>query len=350
MDFYGILREHAARYPEMRINDLLKLAYQSGFGCGHFAERGAALARLKEEYASCGHGERELFFPLGEGRARLMLDAAVLGEEDLPLVARFFSAASEEDAALGDREEAFRQKTEDILRAAREEMFSRVSRQEAALGVREYFARGAGPLSHSAEYRAAYRPAYRVFSRTAVRLFSAAREIGRRLSAGERLVVGIDGRAAAGKTTAARFLSSVFDADVVHCDDFFLPSVMRTEARLAEPGGNLDRERLAGVLAAHREGALSSYPFYDCSLDRIGGQRPLAGSPLLLVEGSYALHPALRSFYTLTLFLDVAPEEQRRRILARSPGLASRFFSEWIPMEEKYAAAFAVREQSDFLL
>ncbi|MBQ4297888.1 MAG: hypothetical protein II771_06295 [Clostridia bacterium] len=350
MDFYGILREHAARYPEMRINDLLKLAFQSGFGCGHFAERGAALARLKEEYASCGHGGRELFVPLGEGRARLMLDAAVLREEELPLVARFFSAASEEDAALGDGEEAFRQKTEDILRAAREGMFPRVPPQEAALGVREYFARGAGPLSHSAEYRAAYRPAYRVFSRTAVRLFSAAREIGRRLSAGERLVVGIDGRAAAGKTTAARFLSSVFDADVVHCDDFFLPSAMRTEARLAEPGGNLDRERLLGVLRAAEKGGPFSYGIYDCGLERQSGSRALSGAPVLLTEGSYALHPDLFPFYSVTLFLDVSPDEQRRRILARSPDLAPRFFSEWIPMEERYAEAFSLREKVDFLL
>ncbi|MBQ7171646.1 MAG: hypothetical protein IJR89_05155 [Clostridia bacterium] len=350
MDFYGILREHAARYPEMRLRDLMKLAYQSEFGCGHFAERGAARERLCEEYASCGRDGRELFVPLGEGRVRLMLDAAAFRETDLSLAARLFAASSEEDGAAGGSEAGFSAKTREILRAARNGLFPRVSAQEAAVGLRAYAASGIGPVSHSEEYRAAYRPAYRVLSRTAARVFFAAREIERRLAAGERVAVGIDGRAAAGKTTAARFLSAAFDADVIHCDDFFLPPAMRTEARLAEPGGNLDRERLLGVLRAAKKGDPFSYGIYDCALKRQNGSRALSGAPVLLAEGSYALHPDLFPFYSVTLFLDVSPDEQRRRILARSPDLAPRFFSEWIPMEERYAEAFSLREKADFLL
>lgn len=348
MDFYGILREHAARYPEMRLRDLIKLAYQSEFGCGHFAERGAARERLADEYAACGRDGRELFVPIGEGRVRLMLDAAAFRESDLSLAARLFAASSEEDGAAGGSEAGFSAKTREILRAAGDGLFPRVSAQEAAVGLRAYFARG--PVSHSEEYRAAYRPAYRVLSRTAARVFFAAREIERRLAAGERVVVGIDGRAAAGKTTAARFLSAAFDADVIRCDDFFLPPAMRTKERLAEPGGNLDRERLLGVLRAAEKGGPFSYGIYDCGLERQSGSRALSGAPVLLTEGSYALHPDLAPFYSVTLFLDVSPEEQRRRILARSPALASRFFSEWIPMEERYAEAFSLREKVDYLL
>ena len=38
-----------------------------------------------------------------------------------------------------------------------------------------------------------------------------------------RCILAIDGMAAAGKTTAAEYLASRWNAPVVHMDDFFLP-------------------------------------------------------------------------------------------------------------------------------
>lgn len=48
---------------------------------------------------------------------------------------------------------------------------------------------------------------------------------------------------------------------------------------------------------------------------------------LALVEGSYALHPALRGWYDRTVFLTCSPGEQRLRLLAREgPETAPRLF------------------------
>ncbi len=49
--------------------------------------------------------------------------------------------------------------------------------------------------------------------------------------------VAIDGRCAAGKTTLAQALADATGGGVIHMDDFFLPTGLRTAARLEEPGG-----------------------------------------------------------------------------------------------------------------
>lgn len=61
---------------------------------------------------------------------------------------------------------------------------------------------------------------------------------------------------------------------------------------------------------------------------------------LNIVEGAYSMHPELAAQYDLSVFLQVEPELQRRRILRRnSPEQAERFFTDWIPLEAKYFAA-----------
>ena len=57
---------------------------------------------------------------------------------------------------------------------------------------------------------------------------------------------------------------------------------------------------------------------------------------LNIVEGSYSLHPALEPYYDLSVFLEISPESQRRRVLERNgpewyanakPGIIMEAFS-----------------------
>ena len=57
-------------------------------------------------------------------------------------------------------------------------------------------------------------------------------------------LVAIDGRCTAGKTTLAGLLQGKRSCNVVHMDDFYLPFAKRTPERMAQPGGNMDFERL----------------------------------------------------------------------------------------------------------
>lgn len=111
-----------------------------------------------------------------------------------------------------------------------------------------------------------------------------------RLSQGP-LILAIDGRAAAGKTTLAAELQTAFGAAVIHMDDFFLPPELRTETRLQIPGGNVHYERfLTEVAPALRAGAPISHRKYDCHQ---GTYAPfLVRQPhtqLTVIEGSYSL-------------------------------------------------------------
>ncbi len=166
------------------------------------------------------------------------------------------------------------------------------------------------------------------------------------------LLVALDGRCAAGKTTLAAYLQRQTGWGLAHMDHFFLRPQQRTPARLAEPGGNVDRERfLEEVLLPLEAGQAAVYRPFDCHTQSLGEPLRLEPGPVLLVEGSYSCHPALWDRYGLHVFLTVDPEEQLRRIAARNgPAGLEAFRQRWIPLEEGYFEAFALAERCELVL
>jgi len=173
-------------------------------------------------------------------------------------------------------------------------------------------------------------------------------EIEERLSRG-KLIVAVDGRCGAGKSTLGEVLKGRYDCNVFHMDDFFLMPSMRTPERLAIPGENVDHERfLSEVLLPCYYGETVRYRRYDCHEGRMLPAVEVSPGALTVVEGSYSLHPDLAPYYGLKVFLDISEEEQRARIIKRNgQEAASRFFSTWIPMEEAYFRAYRIRELCD---
>lgn len=165
-------------------------------------------------------------------------------------------------------------------------------------------------------------------------------------------VIAIDGRAASGKTTMAAHLSGILGAGVVHMDDFFLPAQLRTKKRLSSPGGNVHYERFAAeVLPRLSSSEAFSYEVFDCAKMALSGARAVAASRYRVVEGAYSCHPAFGNYMDIRVFSDIDPEEQINRIRARNGEEAAKIFaSRWIPMEEKYFAAFGIKEKADFVL
>lgn len=171
-----------------------------------------------------------------------------------------------------------------------------------------------------------------------------------RICADGRLVVAIDGPCASGKTTLAQGLGMEFGGAVIHVDDFFLRPEQRTAARISEVGGNLDRERfLDEVISPLSRKEEFSYRPYSCRDGVFADPVPIPANGLILVEGSYSLHPAFGRYYDLALFLRITPEEQVNRLKKRSPHMLERFLSEWIPKEEAYFRAFSIEERCDFV-
>lgn len=166
------------------------------------------------------------------------------------------------------------------------------------------------------------------------------------------VLIAIDGPSGSGKTTLAdRILSAFPSSAVVHTDDFFLQPHQRTPQRLNEPGGNMDRERLVReALSVPTQEEGFTYHKYDC---QSGEMIPVqvSGAKVLIIEGSYSLHPDLASFYDLKVYISVDKEEQLRRLEKRvGKERLSRFINEWIPLENRYFDAFSIKDRADIRL
>ena len=343
-----ILKEHLRRYPEMQPIDAVKLLYQRAFGGGHLIpDPAASLARLQKEYdalpARAGSLRTE---EIGGGAARLYLDCIPAGS--LGTVNRLFVLGAA--GHRGDPDGFFRDLAAVTEAVHRGETPFSVPQWEEMLTA--YRAAGCPMVSHSDAYRAAYAPAYRVIPAKYVPLLPLLFAVDAVIAGRGRAVLAVDGMCGSGKSTLASLLARLYDAALVRMDDFFLPPPLRTPDRLAEAGGNIHYERFQTEVLPHLGGGDFAYRAFDCSVMALSDAVAVPARSLTVVEGSYALHPALRGRYDVTAYLYCSPEEQMRRLAARcqSPALLRRFKEEWIPMEARYDAAFSIREGADFAI
>ncbi len=168
----------------------------------------------------------------------------------------------------------------------------------------------------------------------------------------DRLLVLIDGRCGSGKTTAAEKLGALLRVPVLHMDDYYLQSFQRTDERYAEPGGNVDRERVrAEIIDPFLNGEVIRWRRFDPSVMKLGEENVLDPGSLLILEGSYSLHPYLRCPHSFRVFLDISPAEQIERIRKRNgEEVLKMFVRKWIPLEEAYFDAFEIRNSCDLII
>ncbi|MCL1913937.1 MAG: uridine kinase [Eubacteriaceae bacterium] len=166
----------------------------------------------------------------------------------------------------------------------------------------------------------------------------------------EIVLAAIDGRCASGKSALAAVLEKELLCNVLHMDDFFLRPGQRTKERLAEPGGNVDRERFEiEVLLPLSKGLDFSYRPFRCDTMGFGNPVKVEAKPIAVIEGSYSHHPALAGYYDLRIFLSIDYESQLARIEKRGGQDALKSFASlWIPMEEAYFEAFNVEKAAHF--
>jgi len=163
----------------------------------------------------------------------------------------------------------------------------------------------------------------------------------------EHILIAIDGRCAAGKTTLAAYLQGVCGCNVIHMDYFFLRPEQRTEERLLEAGSNVDYERFfTEVMVPLRQKELFSFRPFDCHNQVMKEAIQIQPKPVNIIEGAYSCHPTLIENYDLKIFMTVDEEEQMRRIKKRNGEAgAVQFKEKWIPMEERYFSTYKVKER-----
>lgn len=166
-------------------------------------------------------------------------------------------------------------------------------------------------------------------------------------------LIAIDGMCGSGKTTLAASLAKELGASVFHMDDFFLQPHQRTEERLAEPGGNVDYERFKEEILDHITGpsGVTFRPF-DCHAWKLADKAiTIPYNDIVIVEGSYSHHPYFENNYDFKIFLEITPEEQKKRIIKRDgEAIWPMFENKWIPMENRYFEQFKTKEKSGYVL
>ena len=336
-----------AAQPQTQPIDAVKWLYQSEFGCGHMLPPEAdCAARIAQEISQTAQTAAEpAFTPLGDGLCRLHLAHPLARALPPVRIARMMRAT---DADVRGTQTGFERKLAMLASLAdAPPACQRLPFDAQALAQTLHALRAAppSPPSHSPAYRRAYAPAYRVVLRRYGEALPLLAALEGALQRDGRAVLVLDGDCASGKTTLTALLAQLYDCNVIHMDDFFLPFALRTPARMAEAGGNVHYERFAAqVLAGLQHGGAFAYEAYNC---HTGERRTvqLAPAPVTLVEGSYAQHPrfadAYAALHAVRALLQVDTAEQERRILARNgQTMLARFQNEWIPLEKRYFQAY----------
>lgn len=339
---------HCRRYPSLQPQDLFKYLYQSAFGCEHLlASRENAVAYIKREYDTLSQQEYSVIEPLDGAYSRVSLSVLKNGMRAETLGCLFCRSARCEP----DGKASLLEKIQVANEIAMEGLLP-FSDSELANALEKWRAEGYSALHHSAVFREAYHPSYRVIANTYVDFLPLLAKIDSLLLKKSSAVIAIEGGSASGKTTLAKLLEDVYGCTVLHTDDFFLRPEQRTARRLAEVGGNMDRERfLQEILEPLHQGKTITYSPFDCSKQTLSQSVSVTPTPLTVIEGTYSMHTDLAPYYDFSVFLDIAPNYQKARILKRNtPRLAKRFFDEWIPLEKKYFEGMKAASRCDLVI
>lgn len=347
-ELFNILRKHAGAYPLMQPCDAIKLIFQNEFGAEHIiSDEEQCLKKLQDEYSSKKFGNSFFLEDIGNSNSRLYLTS--IDNETLPVdcVNKIFIASSKH---TNGNKDSFRKKLETLKDAVKQNVFgfSHDSMQRYFVRLKES---GYPAVSHSIEYKREYNPAYRVIHKTYSDILSVIKEINRLINKKGNAVVAIDGYSASGKTSLAESLKRIFESNIIHTDDFFLPQELRSKERYSEAGGNIHYERFMDeVILPLRNSESFEYRKYDCLAGNFTEKIMFDKKRLTIIEGSYSLHPKFQNYYDLSVFLSIGKAEQMERIQKRNPENSKDFFELWIPLENEYFKHYGIWQKCDFTI
>lgn len=170
-------------------------------------------------------------------------------------------------------------------------------------------------------------------------------ELAQRIDAarpnGRVLLVGIDGRGGAGKTTLARWLALRLEATVVCSDEFARPGLPEWDwRRFAEQ-----------VLAPLRERRLAKYQRYDWALDRPGEWVEIPAAGVLIAEGVSITRRELGDPWDLRVWVECPFDVRLARVAERDAlPLEGKWIQDWVAEEGGYVVDQRPDERADVVV
>jgi uridine kinase len=156
--------------------------------------------------------------------------------------------------------------------------------------------------------------------------------------------VGLDGGGGAGKSTLARAVAARRgDVRVLRLDDFF-----QSVEAFAD---SIDLERLEReALAPLREGRPARFRRFDWHSLGLEEWREVAPGRIVIVEGVFALQPALRPLYDVTAWLETDTAIRLRRGLERDGAEAEPMWRDWQANEDRHRAEVEPESTVDLIV
>lgn len=349
MNFKIYLSEQIKKHPSVRPRDVVKMCYQAAYGAEHLLhDSDKARKYLEKEFSETAAADGDLYEQISDDVCRINISAWKYRNLPVEWLFRMFLASCTIRENGSEIFLNYLQEAETFIRSGG----AGFSISEWYEYLDEYKKLGMPAVHHSAEYRENERPAYRIVNSRFSRILSVLEKAAEYLSDDKPCIIAIDGRAASGKTTLAAYLQIVLDADIIHTDDFFVPPALRSAKRFETPGENIHHERFATeVLPFIGKREPFSYKIFDCGIADYNGRREIETKPFRIVEGAYSTHPIFGRYADITVFSDVPPDEQIKRILTRNgEKMLEMFKSKWIPMEEEYFSHYAIKEKADMVV
>jgi len=353
-----LIQKHMLSYPLSELSDILTLVYQNEFGplCADHTEETASKILHKMQESQAASNPRTLSEPIGNGFARV--HCASFGKlfDDKILASKVLSsmAAVSAEVQRGSFEGVSKKlglllrlvENNELAGSGDTTFKSWVYNYEQSRKEVDKFLKVDYPeVSHSDDYLSAYNPSYRVVLCEFLEYVDLFKLIQPSISFGRRVILGIDGRSGAGKTTLAKIVSKVYGGDFISMDNFYLPFELRSLERMGIPGGHIHYERfIEQILNPIKAGKTRiEHENYSPHTKKTTPLVANINSNIVVVEGSYSLHPWIRDLHTHTVFLNASDALQKRRILKRNgkEGYV-RFKSTWIPFEDRYHRAYKV--------
>jgi uridine kinase len=156
--------------------------------------------------------------------------------------------------------------------------------------------------------------------------------------------VGVDGGGGAGKSTLARAAADLReDVRVLPLDDFFVSVQAFADSIDLE---RLEREALA-PLRSGRPARFRRFDWWSLGLEE---WREVEPGRVVIVEGVFALQPALRPLYDVTAWVETDAELRLARGLERDGADAEAMWREWQANEDRHRAEVEPEETVDLLV
>lgn len=168
----------------------------------------------------------------------------------------------------------------------------------------------------------------------------------------DQVLVAMDGFSASGKTTLGEKLKKIYDANLVHTDDYFKKITVDPNDPLSIHGANIDFGKINQEIVKpfiHKDSY--HYQPFDFKQHIHKDQVSVSYQSMLIIEGAYSMHPKLLANYDYKVFIQVSRFKAYLRIYRRN-GFKRliKFIKTWIPKEIAYVKAMEIKNQADLIL